>query len=79
MKKLTWACMKYLHLKHPARIYLFKVNKETSEQCEICLKLTIKTAKRNHWSRSGVFIVNHEQISHIVLVFLVDFEQVNAS
>ena len=33
--------------------------------CEICWKLTIKTLERRHWHRSGVFIVNFEQISHI--------------
>ena len=33
--------------------------------CEICSKLTIKTPEQ----RSGVFVVNFEQISYIVLVF----------
>ena len=37
---------------------------------EIYSDLTIKTLERRHWRRSGVFIVNFEQISHIVLVFL---------
>ena len=38
--------------------------------CEDCSKLTIKTAERHQWRRSSsVFIVNFEQISHIVLVF----------
>ena len=32
-------------------------------------KLTIKTPERRQWRRYGVFIVNVEQISHIVLVF----------
>ena len=41
---------------------------ETLEQ--VYSKLTIKTPGRRHWSRSGVFIVNFEHISHIVLVFL---------
>ena len=50
----------------PAIIYLFKVNNEnTITVCEICSKLTIKTTER-----SGVFIVNFEQISHIVLLLL---------
>ena len=31
-------------------------------------KLTIKTPKRHHWRRSGVFIVNFEHISHLVLL-----------
>ena len=33
--------------------------------CEICSKLTIKTAERRHWSRSCVVIVNFEHISHL--------------
>ena len=33
-------------------------------------KLTIKTPERRYWRRSGVFIVNFEHISHLVLVFL---------
>ena len=36
---------------------------------EICLKLAIKTPKRRHWRRSGVFSVNFEQISNIFPVF----------
>ena len=34
-----------------------------------CLKLTIKTPERRQWSRSGVFTVNCEHITHLVLVF----------
>ena len=34
------------------------------------LKVNKKTLERRHWRRSGVFIVNYEQISHIFLVFL---------
>ena len=37
--------------------------------CETCPKLAIKIPERRHWIRSGVFIANFEQISHIVLVF----------
>ena len=33
-------------------------------------KITIKTAERRQWPRSGVFIVNFEQIAHLVLLFL---------
>ena len=36
----------------------------------MCSKLTINTPERRHWRRSGVFIVNFEHISHLVLVFL---------
>ena len=39
-----------------------------------CSKLTIETLEQGvkyvHWRRSGVFIVNFEHISHLVLVFL---------
>ena len=47
-------------------VYLLKVNnRNTRTRCEICLKLTI-----NQWRRSGIFIVNSEDISHLVLAFL---------
>ena len=57
---------------------MFKVNnKNTRIKREVCSKLTIKTSERRHWRRSGVFIVNFEHISHLVLVFLfVHFEHV---
>ena len=52
----------------PAGIYLLKVNnKKTRARYEICSKLTIKT---RYWRRSGVFIVNFDDISHLLLVFL---------
>ena len=51
--------------------YMFKVNNRNNRtRCEICSKLTIKTPERRQWRRSGVFIVNFEHISHLVLVFL---------
>ena len=55
----------------PAGIYFFKVNNgKTRTMCEIYSKLTIKTPERRHWRRSSVFIVNFEDISHLVLVLL---------
>ena len=37
-----------------------------------CSKLAIETLEQGvKWRRSGVFIVNFEHISHLVLVFLV--------
>ena len=53
---------------------------ETRKEHEICAKL-IKTPKRRHWRRSGVFIVNFEHILHIFLssVSIVDFKQVNVT
>ena len=41
-------------------------NKNTRTMCETCSNI-IKTRR---WRRSGVFIVNSEQISHIFLVLL---------
>ena len=56
---------------NPAGIYMLKVNKRnTRTKCEICSKLTIKIPERRQWRRSGIFIVNFEHISHLVLVFL---------
>ena len=47
---------------------------------EIYTKLTVKkTPQRRHWRRFGVFIVNFEHISHLALVFIINFEQVNVS
>ena len=51
---------------------MFKVNtRNTRTRSEICSKLTIKVPERRQWRRSGVFVVNLEHISHLVLVFLV--------
>ena len=47
-------------------------NRNTRARNEISSKLTIKT--RRWWCRSGVLIVNFEHISHLVLVFLLQFE-----
>ena len=56
---------------NPAGNYMFKVNKKIPRaRCEICSKLTIKIPERPHWRHSGIFIVNFEHISHLVLVFL---------
>ena len=63
-------------------IYMLKVNnRNTRTRCEICSELTIKTPEQRHWHRSGVFIVNFEYISHLVLssVSVVNFEQVIAN
>ena len=55
----------------PVGIYLLKVNiRNTRTKCEICSNLTIKTPERRHWRRSGIFIVNFEHISHLVLALL---------
>ena len=50
---------------------MFKINNRNSRtRCEISSNLIIKTPERRHWRCSGVFIVNFEHISHLVLVFL---------
>ena len=52
-------------------IYLCKVKiKNTRRMCEICSNIWIKTRERCQWRCSGVFIVNFEQISHIVVALL---------
>ena len=49
----------------PIGIYLFKdINRNTKTMCLICSKFVINTPE----GRPSVFIVNIEQISHIVLV-----------
>ena len=51
--------------------FLLKVNKRnTKTSCEICSKLTIRTPELRQWHCSGVFIVNFEHNSHLVLGFL---------
>ena len=55
----------------PANKYMVKVNnKNTRKKPEICLILTIKTRKRRHWRRPGVFIANFKHTIHIFLAFL---------
>ena len=55
---------------NPTGIYLFKVNNEDARTMyEVCSKLILKLPERRHLRRSGICIVNFEQISHIVLVF----------
>ena len=55
----------------PAGICLLKVNnKNTKTRYEICSKLTIKIREQHQWHHSGIFIVNFEHISHLVLVLL---------
>ena len=55
----------------PVGIYLLKVsNKINRTRCDICSKLTIKTPERSQCRCSGVFIVNFEHISQLVVVYL---------
>ena len=51
----------------PSGICMFKFNnRNTRTRCEICSKSIIKTPER----RSGIFNVDFEHVSHLVLVFL---------
>ena len=55
----------------PAGIFLVKVNnRNTRTRCEIYSNLTIKTPDRRYCRRPGVFIINFEHVSHLVLVFV---------
>ena len=54
---------------NPAGTYLFKFNDgNTGTVSENCSKLAIKKLERLQW-RSGVFIINFEEISQIILMF----------
>ena len=46
--------------------------------CEICSELYIKTPDRRHSRRFSVFIVNFEQISHILVLPLLTLNEINA-
>ena len=50
-------------------------NKNTKTRCQICLKLTRMSQERCHWHHSGVFIVNFEDISQLLLLPLVNFSR----
>ena len=66
-----FTCFKNRRRLHPAGNKMVKLNnRNTRTRCEICSKLTIKIPERRHWRRFGIFIINFEQISHLVLVFL---------
>ena len=52
----------YINITKPP-FYLLKVsNRNIRARCEICSKLTTKTAERRHWRSSDVFIVNFKHI-----------------
>ena len=48
---------------------MFKVNNKDAKTTPM-VKHTQKIVGKFHWCRPGVFIVNFEHISHLVLVFL---------
>ena len=54
----------------PASIYMLKVNNgATAAMREICSTLTKNTPELHQWGRCASFIVNFEQMPHIVLLF----------
>ena len=57
----------YLFNMNPINLCLLKINNQ--KKFEICSQLTIKTLGRRHWHLSSVFILNLEQLSHLILVF----------
>ena len=66
-------------------LHVFETYNETRSQSEFnCSKLTIEkleqsvkyTPLASLWHRFGAFTVNFKHISHLVLVFLLNFEQV---
>ena len=64
-------CKSITECYNPVRFYLPKDNnRNTKTMDEICSKLIIKAPERRQWRHSGVFIVDFEQILHIILVFL---------
>ena len=61
----------------PTNIYLLKVNNRNyRKRCEICSKLTMKTAELRQRRLSGVFIVNFEHITPFSSVSIVHLEQI---
>ena len=61
--------LNFFYILTPAGIYLFKVNnRSTSKMLKICSKLTLKKPDHPQCRFPSVFIVNLEQISHIVLM-----------
>ena len=60
------ATLRYLS----ACIYLLKDNENTRARCEMCTKLTLKTPKRRQCRLSGLFVVNFEPISHLLVSHL---------
>ena len=55
----------------PAGNYMFKVDKRNIiARCEISSNLTNLTPNRHQWRHNGVFIVNFEHVSRLVLEFL---------
>ena len=70
VKKLlsrTWCFLYYVKFAQKKKENL---SYEITPPAIACSKLTIKTPERRQLCRSGVFIVNFEHISHLVLEIL---------
>ena len=63
IQKIFYTSKSFLHISviYPAGNYMFKVNNTN---------FRTRTLKRHQWRRSGIFIINFEHISHLLLVFL---------
>ena len=73
--RLNLCKISLLNIRNSENTSLKVNNRNTRTMFKLCSKLTITTKERRHWRRrywrrSFVFIVNFEQISHYVLVFL---------
>ena len=75
LQKITLSRQTILYLKdkianlvYSAGIYLLN-NGNIRARCKFYSKITIKAAKQRQWCYCCVFIVNLEQILHIVMVF----------
>ena len=63
IQKIFYTSKSFLHISviYPAGNYMFKVNNTN---------FRTRTLKRHQWRHSGIFIINFEHISHLLLVFL---------
>ena len=76
--KIEWAlgrklrsCKTIMKITYPTGACFFEINNiNTRKRWKICSKLTLKTPRQHPWRRSCLFVVNVDQISHMVLVFL---------
>ena len=56
----------FFYLDYPASNHFFKLsNTKTWKSCEISSKFTIETPERRQRRRSGVFVVDFDQISQM--------------
>ena len=63
MQDATWS-----DYKHKEQFLVSDNNRNTKKKYEVSLQLTIKTPEGRYQKRYGVFIVDFEHISHLVLL-----------